>query len=1006
MFKSYALNFILIKNSCRIILFLSLTFVSKFSIAQINTYTFATGTGMALENMSAGTTTLIGSSVDDGASAVTNIGFTFNYNSINYTQFSVSSNGLMRLGSTLVSSTYSNNLTSGASDPKIAAYWDDLSTGSAASGSKIHYKLVGSSPNRYLVVEFLVVAPYNTGAAYNSRFQVFLYETTNQIKFLYGTVPAGTSYSVGITSSSIDFIRVSGNTAFTTGSSDGQTAAFTSGRYYTFTPANMVYTSSTVSQASTSTVSKCSNDQAIVGVQVVTTGSMNPISLSEIQMNMTGSTAGISDVSKIHVYYTGTSPVFSATSAFDGIGTTPSAGTITITGTQQLSPGTNYFWIAYDLNLSSTTSNVVDGQCTQVKVAGTNYVPSITNPAGSRTIVACVPSPGGVSSGLSIWLKPSSGVTTSGVNVTSWTNQVSGGPTITVAGSPDYLSNGYNYNPYIEFTLSGGTGGDYLTFPNTNLQSFFYVAKLDDLTRKSTHLATYNDVTFGAPCGSCALHGGENGGAVAQYFESGYGSGNFQAAGVWRKNGAATAYNTNHSGQYDIITTLGQASASCNSLMGGQTNNLPSFNGRLRDWDGPVGEIINYTGAITTSQANKIESYLGIKHGITLGGNGNASIGYVNTSGTTIWTAGSGFHYDVTGIGNEVTIELLQQNKSKSINVPSAAGATDMPFIIAHDDMTTPTDIEEGAYVIVGHDNGTLALNSVSYTHQNTVIEFVQNRIFRIQTTGITGGKAMTALKIQVDMTQVSGYTGLGLGGANDPNNLCLLLDGNNTFGEGSGVDTDERVYMLESISGNIVNFSIPVSDLPNTGVHFFRFGSVLIPPVPLAIVMGDVNIECGDLNPVLNWETNSEFQLNYFDIQVSKDGVDFQSLIQIYGEIQNESGASYKVDLPNYTQLSYVKIIEVNQNLEGTTYGPYVYNCSEDEILLFPNPAENYLIIEAAMFEAAIVQIIDKTGRVVYEKSHDLSMPNQIPLEIAQGVYTINIFDQAKAKKLKFSKL
>ena len=72
------------------------------SKAQVNTYTFSTATGTVLEDVSSFTGFLISSASDDVASSVTNIGFTFNYAGTSYTQFSVSSNGLMTLGSTAV----------------------------------------------------------------------------------------------------------------------------------------------------------------------------------------------------------------------------------------------------------------------------------------------------------------------------------------------------------------------------------------------------------------------------------------------------------------------------------------------------------------------------------------------------------------------------------------------------------------------------------------------------------------------------------------------------------------------------------------------------------------------------------------------------------------------------------------------------------------------------------------------------------------------------------------
>jgi hypothetical protein len=101
-------------------------------------YPFSTTTGMSLEDMSSGTTSVMGGSQDDVASSVFNIGFDFWFVGVRYTQFSCNSNGLMRLGSAAVSNSLSNSLNSTTNNPKITALWDDISTG---SNGGIRYKV-------------------------------------------------------------------------------------------------------------------------------------------------------------------------------------------------------------------------------------------------------------------------------------------------------------------------------------------------------------------------------------------------------------------------------------------------------------------------------------------------------------------------------------------------------------------------------------------------------------------------------------------------------------------------------------------------------------------------------------------------------------------------------------------------------------------------------------------------------------------------------------------------
>src|SRR6266542_5977598 len=59
------------------------------------TYPFTFGTGAALEDMSSGTTQLLGPDLDNAASAVAQIGFDFWFAGVRQTSFSVNSNGLL-----------------------------------------------------------------------------------------------------------------------------------------------------------------------------------------------------------------------------------------------------------------------------------------------------------------------------------------------------------------------------------------------------------------------------------------------------------------------------------------------------------------------------------------------------------------------------------------------------------------------------------------------------------------------------------------------------------------------------------------------------------------------------------------------------------------------------------------------------------------------------------------------------------------------------------------------
>ena len=189
-----------------IILFVVGIKIAGFSQSTVS-YTFVSATNASLTDMSSGTTQLIGASIDDGVSSLTSIGFDFFFMGVKYSQFSVNSNGLMRLGGTVISSEYSNNLATAVDLPFIAPFWDDLKTN--VTGGKVHYKVTGSDPNRILTIEWTNMEIELASSTADGTFQCRINETTGVIEFVYGAMAIGAGSgtvdaSIGFSNASAD----------------------------------------------------------------------------------------------------------------------------------------------------------------------------------------------------------------------------------------------------------------------------------------------------------------------------------------------------------------------------------------------------------------------------------------------------------------------------------------------------------------------------------------------------------------------------------------------------------------------------------------------------------------------------------------------------------------------------------------------------------------------------------------------------------------------------------
>lgn len=223
-------------------LLLLLTLHYRANAQNAGTYTYSTATGQALSPFPTTNFSLLSTSgQDDASSSVIPIGFTLEFDGSYYSSFSANTNGLVTLGSTAVSTTGTNNLTSSAINPKLAPYWDDLTTG---TNGYVATWLTGTAPNRIRVVEWKVTVPKNIGLSANAVFQLWIHETSNRIRFIYGAniVTNTAAYSIGISGSSGTFhsITASSHTSSTATANNSNTGGISTGRTYLLTPPSLL----------------------------------------------------------------------------------------------------------------------------------------------------------------------------------------------------------------------------------------------------------------------------------------------------------------------------------------------------------------------------------------------------------------------------------------------------------------------------------------------------------------------------------------------------------------------------------------------------------------------------------------------------------------------------------------------------------------------------------------------------------------------------------------------
>lgn len=362
--------------------------------------------------------------------------------------------------------------------------------------------------------------------------------------------------------------------------------------------------------------------------------------------------------------------------------------------------------------------------------------------------------PGGVTGNLELWLQANkvdgSGVVSDNTNITTWEDTGKGNDAKTVINSqaPTFKHNStdnINFNPVIEFSNSSATSSSDMTYLTTRDElsgtggfyshDIFVVVTPDEpITNTMIPLDTF---TGKDPTGTTAQEDvtGFGYGAYTNRFTNEYfaycigttsGPGNGYGRGDLTFNvdlNQVGIVNTRHNatsgatGQLVYFNNIDIGDSESDAPDFAEISNQKYYIGRSQYWNGSFGgriaEVITYSATNADGSAsdarNRIQSYLAIKYGITLGINGVAQ-DYVDSSGNVIWdqSADSGaFNYDIAGIGRSDAADW-QQKQSKSINSGSIVtmGITEIAASNADNSNNIPID---ESYLVWGNDSGSMA---------------------------------------------------------------------------------------------------------------------------------------------------------------------------------------------------------------------------------------------------------------------------------------------------------
>ena len=420
-------------------------------------------------------------------------------------------------------------------------------------------------------------------------------------------------------------------------------------------------------------------------------------------------------------------------------------------------------------------------------------------------------SPGGIGNGLKLWIKSNAGTncSTAGCSIDEWQDQSGNNDHLEQTSNtkqPVFQTSSVNYNPGIYFD-----GNDVLRKDISDFRSNFTI-----------FCVTYMDVTT-VPQGT----------VFNNHYGNGAGNGDHTSFQL-DSDGSTYRYRNDEEllfGPYvDEFVIL--AATNTDQGTGGDTRvkayrdallvNQVDFDGinrgqSFKDYtlgvnrinnsymQGLISEVVLYNRELNAVQINRIESYLAVKYGITLGVNG-ISLDYNSPLGVVIWdvSMNAGYNYDIAGIGRDDQ-SALNQKQSKSIYdrdyLTVGNGAT-----LHNSNLLNPNDfLTNESYFIWGHNGAGLTCSDqdAGLTENDLYIMERLDRSWKAQETGV------------VDLTTLEFDMTTAVFGDLSVSDYQLLIDEDGAFEIGA--------FAIAPSSVDVVNQKIYFQHdfTPATGYYF-----------------------------------------------------------------------------------------------------------------------------------------------------------------------------------------
>jgi hypothetical protein len=224
-------------------------------------------------------------------------------------------------------------------------------------------------------------------------------------------------------------------------------------------------------------------------------------------------------------------------------------------------------------------------------------------------------------------------------------------------------------------------------------------------------------------------------------------------------------------------------------------------------------------------------------------------------------------------------------------------------------------------------------------------------------------------------------------------------------------------IWMLDGVHGstNGAQADFTISRTGMSGYSYFAIGFPTSAPLPIELISFQAN--CTDDNTVIiSWSTASEHNSNYFQVEKSRDGINWSIFSQVASAGNSTSVLNYELfDTENINGVVYYRLTQFDIDGAFEVFNVALAICGSDDLVhvlnVYPNPSIGDFYIDfnnASTEKNLLITITDLTGNLVYTELENCKKGSNIfhikALNASPGIYIIEVTVGDSVSRIKHS--